>query len=145
MDEYEVDILPGELLGWVREDARRKMPRLSVRASKDYWVDTGAAGEMGRVGEDDIAPVIVRGVMEVSPQRGRRGWTLQVAAEDSVGLRPTGEDEGYENESDITVDAFESEFLLPERGEVEITVLAEDAAAWRRFQRWLARRRVPRT
>jgi hypothetical protein len=49
------------------------------------------------------------------------------------------------DESDMTVDAFESEFLIPERGEVEIVVLADDVKAWQRFQRWLARRRSPRS
>jgi ABC-type phosphonate transport system ATPase subunit len=34
MDEYSVDVLPGEVLAWVREDAGRKSPRLWVRCEK---------------------------------------------------------------------------------------------------------------
>lgn len=145
MDQYEVDILPGEVLGWVRDDAGRKTPRLGVRVSKEYWVDTEHTREISRIGEEDIAPVIARGVMEISPQGKRVGWTLQVSAEDSVAVRSASEDEKYMDESDMTVDAFESEFLIPERGEVEIVVLADDVRAWQRFQRWLARRRSPRS
>ena len=141
MDEHTVDILPGEMLRWVREDGARQTPRLWVRASKEYQVEPGFERQSARIGEDEVMPVTVKGVMEISPQRGRRGWTLQIRAEDSVGLRPAGEDEGYETEDDMTVDAFESQMLAPGRGEVDIVVLAEDAAAWHRFQKWLARRR----
>jgi hypothetical protein len=129
----------------VREDAARKSPRLWVRAAKNYWIDEVAPGESARPAEgDDVSPVMVRGVMEMSPQRGRGGWTLQVVAQDSVGLREEGEDEGYERDDDMTVKAFEDDFLFPEHGEVEVIVLAEDAAAWRRFGRWLARKRAQR-
>jgi hypothetical protein len=145
MDEYSVDVLPGEVLGWVREDAARKSPRLWVRAAKSYWIDEVSTGESARPAEgDDVSPVMVRGVMEISPQGGRGGWTLQLVAQDSVGLREDGEDEGYENDDNMTVKAFEDDFLFPEYGEVEVVVLAEDAAAWRRFGRWLARKRARR-
>lgn len=144
MDQYEVDILPAEIIGWVRNDAGRKTPRLNVRVSKEYWVDTEHDREISRIGEEEIEPVIARGVMEILPQGKRVGWTLQISAEDSVAVRPTSGEEEYADESDMTVDAFEAEFLIPERGEVEIVVLAEDAAAWQKFQHWLARRRAPR-
>jgi hypothetical protein len=78
---------------------------------------------------------MVRGVMEISPRRGRGGWTLQVVAQDSVGLREDGEDEGYENDDDMTVKAFQDDFLFPEHGEAEVVVLAEVADAWRQFGR----------
>lgn len=141
MDEYAVDILPGEVLAWVREDAGRKEPRLWVRASKEYEMDNDYVRQSDRIGEEEVETIIVRGLMEISPRQGR-GWTLQLAAEDSVGLRAAGEDGGYENDDDMSVDAFESDFLFPEHGDVEITVLAEDTAAWGNFQRWLARRRA---
>jgi hypothetical protein len=145
MDEYSVDVLPGEVLAWVRADAARKSPRLWVRAAKSYWIDEVSPGESARPAEgDDVSPVMARGVMEISPQRGRGGWTLQLVAQDSVGLREDGEDAGYENDDNMTVKAFEDDFLFPEHGEVEVVVLAEDAAAWRRFGRWLARRRAHR-
>jgi hypothetical protein len=138
MEEYTVDILPGEVLRWVREDAARTAPSLWVRASKEYQVEPGFDRERARIGEEEVAPVAVNGIVEISPQGGG-GWTLQIRAEDSVGLRPSGEEEGYEAEDDMTIDAFESQLLAPERGEVEVVVVAEDTAAWNRFQRWLAR------
>ena len=39
------------------------------------------------------------------------------------------------------LEAFEEEFLFPEKGEVEAVVQAEDEGAWARFERWLAEMR----
>ena len=139
MEEYAVDVLPGQVLQWVREDARRKPPRLWVRASKHFEAD---AEDAARSGEDDVSLVTATGTLEISPQRGRRGWTLQVSAIGTAELRPSAEGEDAEDAEDLTIDAFESQFLVPEHGEVEITVLAENPESWRRFQRWLGRRRL---
>ena len=60
MEEYSVDILPGEVLRWVREDAARKTPRLWVRASKEYQAEPGFGRERARIGEEELAPVAER-------------------------------------------------------------------------------------
>jgi hypothetical protein len=140
MDEYSVDLLPGEILAWIRADAVRKRPRLWVHASKVYEVESAPGSEDDMAG-DDLSDLTVRGILELSPQH-RSGWRLEIRAEDSVGLSGAGDGEGYENEDNLTVDAFEAQFLVPERGEVEVVVIADDTAAWRAFQRWLARRRA---
>jgi hypothetical protein len=44
----------------------------------------------------------------------------------------------------MTLDEFETEFLQSMRGEAETIVLADDEAAWERFQHWLARQRGDR-
>ena len=140
MDEYEVDLLPGEVVGWLRADAERAAPQLWVRASKTYVAETDFDRETYGVGEgDDLALVRVEGLLEISPQGERGDWTLQLRVEDVVGVLPGGaEDEGYEDEENMPLDVFEEQFLIPEKGEVEVLVLAEDAGAWSRFERWLA-------
>jgi hypothetical protein len=140
MPEYEVDVLPGEVLQWIREDSRRKPQRLWVRASKEFRLEDESVA--ARTGEDELDLVAATGLLEISPQGGRGGWTLQLRAEGTAELRPFEEDNGEEDRDDITVDSFESEFLVPEHGEVEITLLADDAAARQRFQSWLRRRRA---
>jgi hypothetical protein len=74
MDEYSVDVLPGEVLAWVRADVARRVPRLWVRAAKSYWIDEVSSGESAKPAEgDDVSPVMVRGVMELTPQQGASG------------------------------------------------------------------------
>lgn len=143
MDEYAVDLLPAEVLRWVRADAERTAPQLWVRASKTYAAETEFDREIYGVGDDDdVRLVSIEGLLEISPQGGADGWTLALRAEDVVGLVPGGAEEGYENEDDLPLDAFEEQFLIPEKGEVEVLVLAEDAGAWTRFHRWLTRMRA---
>jgi hypothetical protein len=142
MEEYAVDIEPGEVLQWVHADASRKAPSLWVRTSKEYQVDPEFDCDAAGIGEEDVVPAVVRGLMEIEPKRGQHGWTLQVRAEDSIGLRPVGEDEGYADQTDMVPDDFEAEFLTPERGDVEVVVLVEDAPARQRFRRWVAGQRA---
>jgi hypothetical protein len=142
--EYDVDVPLGDVLRWVKEDAAKASPRLWVRASKEYGVAQDFKREEAGIGEDeDLEPVVVSGCMEISPRRGRGGWTLLLRFEDSVGLRPAGEDAGYEDDDDLTIEAFEEECIRPERGELEIVVSVESADAKARFDRWLARHKGP--
>jgi hypothetical protein len=142
MDEYAVDVLPDEVLQWARADERREPQQLWVRASKEYRVDQTAVDEeaiAARTGEDDLGLVAVEGVLELSPQYGPRDWILRVRAETTIEQRQAGDDETESNETNaLTLDAFESEFVRPDPDNIEVTVLAENRAAWERFQDWLA-------
>jgi len=138
MAEYSVDLLPGEVLQLVRADAQRKTPELRVRASKEYTLETDFDRTAFGIGEDEDATLVsVHGLLEVSPQHEPGGWTLQLRADDVVGLLPTGAEDDYEDESDMPIETFEEKFLLPEKGEVEVVVVADNEDAWARFQRWL--------
>lgn len=141
MDEYPLEIPPGEVLAWVRADRRRKTPLLWVRASKRYEVEPDETGALAQVGEDQEAvAVVVSGLMEISPRRGAGGWTLQISASDPEGLRPRGEDDGYEDDDDIGIDAFAADFLASASSRVDVVAQADNATAWRRCRRWLASR-----
>lgn len=136
MNEYEIDLLPDEVMQWARADSRRDPHQLWVRTSKEYRVDEEIPAVEN--GEDDLNLVTVEGVLELSPQYGPGGWTLQLRAERTIELRPSGdEDEESDNGEDISLDAFESEFIWPEPDAVEVAVLAENEAAWDRFQDWV--------
>lgn len=142
MDEYPIDIPVDEVLAWVREDSARTTPLLDIRAARAYRIETDFDRMAAGIGEDeDLALVIARGVLEVAPRRGRRGWVLQVRSEDSIGLRPVGAEESYEEDDDLPVDAFLTQFLGAGNDTVEVMLCADDGHAWQRFQRWLARRR----
>jgi len=141
MDEHAVDLLPGDVVRWARMDAQQSTPEFWVQASKQYTAETDFDRTAYRIGADvDVALVSVHGLLEVSPRHEPGGWTLQLRADDVVGLLPSGADEDFEDESDMPLEAFEEEFLIPEKGEVEVMVLADDDDAWQRFQDWLAPR-----
>jgi hypothetical protein len=137
MEEYSVDLLPGQILQWVREDAQRKHPSLWVRGSREY---EAAEGAVPRIADDDDVNVVnAAAVLEISPQGKAGGWTLQLRAAGTAELRAPAEGNSYDPDADLNIDSFESEFLNPLHGEVDVTVQVEDAAARNRFEQWLER------
>jgi hypothetical protein len=146
MEEYEVDAPVGEIVRWIREDAERDRPRLSVRAAKEYSGESVFDHAQFGIGEDeDIDLVSVHGRLEIQSRRGSRDWTLQLRLDEAVGLHPRTEEIAYESEDDMALGAFEEQFLSEGLEEVEVVVLAEKPAAKARFDRWLARSALPRT
>ncbi len=140
MDEYDVDAPVNEVVRWIKEDASRKTPRMLVRASKEYTLESDFDREEFGIGEDtDVEVVSVHGLLEVQSRTGRKDWTLQLKVDDMLGLHPSGEAEAYEDEDDLDVAAFDEQFLSRGLGEVQFGVAAETPAAKSRFDRWLAR------
>jgi hypothetical protein len=138
MDEFSVDVLPGDILRWLREDAAQEHPSLWVRASREYQVEQDTIPRAAE--EDDLNIVNATGLLEISPQGGAGGWTLQLRAEGTAELRSPAEGNSFDPDADLSLEAFESEFLNPLHGEVDVTVQFEDAAARNRFEQWLERR-----
>lgn len=141
MDEYEVDVPINEIIRWIREDAARNTPRLLVRASKEYTLESDVDREAFGIGEDeDVDAVSVHGILEVQSRTGRKDWALQLKVDEIMGIISTGGENVYEDVDDMTLAAFEEQFLSTGLGEVEATVVAETPEAKTRFDRWLARR-----
>jgi hypothetical protein len=142
MEEHDVDVLPGEVCEWVREDAQLPVALLNVNVSKHYNFETDFdRQELGIADAEEVGLVTASGLLEMEPRSGGDGWTLQVRAEDAIGLTSVDDANGYQDEDDMTLDEFDAQFLQPMRGEVEVVVLTEADSAWDRFQNWLARQR----
>lgn len=138
MEEWSIDVLPGQILRWVREDATRKQPSLWVRVGREYDTREGSFASVSE--EDDVNLISALGVLEISPLGGQAGWMLLVRAEGTAELRPADEGDSYDPDMELSLEDFESQFLAPEHGEVDVTVQVEDAAGRRRFEEWLERR-----
>jgi hypothetical protein len=138
-EEFDVDISPRDLIAWIRADQAKRAPTLWASASKTIEkrdIDL----ETARVTlDDDVAETVTRGVLEVSPRRGLGGWVLRVTADDTAGEHPIGDEEAEEEAEELTLEAFEQEFLLPDGRIVDITVSVEDGEAKARLGRWVRR------
>lgn len=142
MEEYAVDVLPGEIIPWARAAMLDETPVFTVRASREYQVERDFDREEHRLGEgEDISLVTVTGRLTMAPAGDGRDWMLELRAQESLGLVPAGDERGYEDDPDMTVEAFVRQFLLPEKGEVDVVLHAESAEAADRFQRWLSDQR----
>ena len=140
MDTYEVDAPINEIVRWTKEDTARSTPRLLVRASKEYTLESDVDRESFGIGEDeDVNAVSVLGILEIQSRTGRKDWTLQLKVEDAMKMLPSGQESACEDEDDMTLAAFEEQFFSKGLGEVEAIVVAETPQAKRRFDRWLDR------
>ena len=142
MDEYAVDVLPGEVIPWARSAVRDRTPAFAVRAFKEYQVERDYdAAEYG-IGEgEDLSLVTVTGSLTLSPTGEGQDWVLELRARDSVGLVSAGDERGLADEPEMTVEAFVQQFILPEKGEVEVILHAESPEAADAFQRSVIRQR----
>jgi hypothetical protein len=141
MDEYQVEVPIDEVIRWIREDAARNTPRLLVRASKTYTLENDVDREAFGIGEDDDVDVVsAHAILEVQSRTGQKDWALQLKVEDVTGVLSTGAENVYEDVDDMTLAAFDEQFLATGLGEVETIVVAETPEAKTRFDRWLARR-----
>lgn len=141
MEEYEVDAPVGEVVRWVHEDAKRKTPRFLIHASKTYQRESDFDREAFGIGEyEDVDLVSVHGILEIQSRAGKKNWALQLKVDEVVGVLPSSDEENaYENQDDMSLAAFEEQFLSKELGEVEVTVAVESSEAKAHFNHWLSR------
>jgi hypothetical protein len=64
---------------------------------------------------------------------------LRISVAETAGEHPASDEETEEEAEELTLDAFEEEFLEPEGRAADITVSVEDGRSKARFDRWLRR------
>jgi hypothetical protein len=140
-EQSDVDVSPRDLISWVRADQGQRSPALWASASKTVEKTDLDLETAGVTLDDDVAETSTRGMLEVQPRRGQGGWVLRISVVDTAGEHPVGDEEVEEKVEELTLDAFEEEFLQPEGLVADITVSVDDARAKARFGRWLSRMR----
>lgn len=139
MTEHGLDIDAGQIVRWLKDDAaagRRR--KLDIRATREYATEPVANADEAGLGEDDEAAALAAiGLLEVRPRDVGHDWVLRVRVEDVVGPHLPDDESVPEDAEEIDLDAFQSDFILPDRGMVEVSVRVETAAAKRAFDRLL--------
>lgn len=139
MTEYGLDVDAGQIVHWLKDDAaagRRR--KLYVRATREYSADPVENPEENGLGDDEEAAVLATtGILEVRPRDVEHVWVLQIRIEDVVGPHVPEDESVPEDAEEIDLDAFLVDFILPDRGTVDVTVKAETVAAKRAFDRLL--------
>jgi hypothetical protein len=136
METYPIDIDAAQIVRWLIDERRRGASHLNVFATRSYAVealDENERQHLDTEDEGDLDDILAVGTLEVHPAADRNGWVLRVRVEDRLGPR-LPEDEGApEDEEEIDLEAFEAEFIRPQRGTVDVSLDAEDEAARARF------------
>jgi hypothetical protein len=139
-EEFDVDVSPRDLVSWIKKDQEKRSPSLWATVLRSIEKSDIEAARVSL--DDDILETMTRGVLEVQPRRGPGGWLLRVSVEDTTGEHPISDENAEEESEELTLDAFQAEFLQPEGRPVDVTVFAEDGRAKARFDRWLSATRA---
>lgn len=140
MEAYPVDLDARQIVRWLIDEQRQGTLRLNIFPSRSYEVEPLSQSELQKLGEDeseDLNDILVIGVLEVTPPAEKGGWLLRIRVEDRVGPRLPEDEDTPEDEEELDLETFETEFIAPERGAVDVVLHAEDRHAKARFTRFI--------
>lgn len=138
METYPLDIDANQAVRWLLEEQRRGTLRLNVLATRSYVLEELKQAESQSLGEEeaeDLSDVLAIGVLEVSPPAANDGWLLRLRVEDRIGRQSLDDEDVPPPEDEIDLEAFQAEFILPERGVADVSLEAENPQAKARFTR----------
>jgi hypothetical protein len=76
--------------------------------------------------------------LEIAPAHPSDGWLMTITVEDEIGPRGPGRGTMVEDDQQIDLETFNSQFIRPERGTATVVAQADDPAAEARISSLLA-------
>lgn len=133
--EYELDIDPRHLVEWLKADALAAgAGRFEVSATRDFIEEAGAPDSGSASSEDEVAATTAVGILEVRPKLDSAGkWVVRIRVEDVIGPHLPEEGSVPNEPEELSLEGFETDFLLPDRGATFATLEVETEADRERF------------
>ncbi|GAB4349432.1 MAG: hypothetical protein Kow0026_04840 [Oricola sp.] len=121
--EYELDMDPRHLVEWLKADMRSGgAGRFEISATRTFVEEPGLAGD-GASAEDESATMTAVGELEVRPKLDSSGkWVVRIRVEDVVGPHLPEEGSVPDEPEELSLEGFETDFILPDRGTVFATL-----------------------
>jgi len=126
MDNYPVDLDPGQVVRWLLAEQAAGSLRLRVNARRSTEIREIPARRELHLGDEereDLSEIATVGTLEIAPQHATDDWRLIVIVEDELGPRLI--DVESAGDQSIDLDTFYHEFLRPGRGTVSLTAEVE--------------------
>jgi hypothetical protein len=126
METYPLDIDPGQVVRWIREecDAAPASFRVTGRISREVReIPIRRETRLGDEEREDLSEVATVATLEIAPVHAHDGWLLSVVVEDEAGPRANGT--ASAGEQQIDVGAFYKEFIRPGRGTANVIAEVE--------------------
>jgi hypothetical protein len=141
MEPFPVDIDPTQIVRWITAEHRVTPSSLKIMARRTTEVRQIPDREELHLGDEereDLSEVATVASLEIAPADPSDGWRMTVVVEDEVG--PRGPDRGtmVEDDQQIDLESFYSQFIRPGRGTATVVAQADNAAAEARISRLLA-------
>ena len=138
--EYNLDIATGHLVQWLKAYfATSTEPMLEVSARRTFTAEpiTEDAADISK--DDEISLMAATGTLEVTPAGSSHSkWLLRMRVEDTLGGQLPEQGSVLDSPEEMTLEAFETEFILPDRGAIFMTLEAETQEIKDAFDAFLA-------
>jgi len=141
MEPFPVDIDPKQIVRWIIAEHWVSPSSLKIAARRTTEVRQIPAREDLHLGEEereDLSEVATVATLEIAPTHPSDGWLMTVIVEDEIGPRGPGRGTMVEDDQQIDLETFNSQFIRPERGTATVVAQADDAAAEARLSSLLA-------
>ena len=141
MEPFPVDIDLKQIVHWIIAEHRltpSSLKTVARRAAEVRQIPDRAEFHLGDEEREDLSEVATVATLEITPAHPSDGWLMTIAVEDEIGPRGPGRGTTVEDDQQIDLETFYSQFIRPERGTATVVAQADDAAAEARLSRLIA-------
>jgi hypothetical protein len=141
MEPFPVDIDPKQIVRWIIVEHRITPSSLKIvarRTAEERQIPARAELHLGDEEREDLSEIAIVATLEIRPSHPSEGWLMTIVVEDEIGPRGPGRGTMIEDEQQIDLETFYSQFIRPERGTATVVAQANDAAAEARLSSLLA-------
>jgi hypothetical protein len=132
MEPFPVDIDPKQIVRWIIAEHRITPSSLKIvarRTAEERQIPARAELHLGDEEREDLSEIATVATLEIAPTHPPEGWLMTIVVEDEIGPRGPGRGTMVEDEQQIDLETFYSQFIRPERGTATVVAQANDAAA----------------
>jgi hypothetical protein len=132
MEPFPVDIDPKQIVRWIIAEHRITPSSLKItarRTTEERQIPARAELHLGDDEREDLSEIATVATLEIAPAHPSDGWLMTVIVENEIGPRGPGRGTTVEDDQQIDLETFYSQFIRPERGTATVVAQANDAAA----------------
>jgi hypothetical protein len=136
MDTYALDIDPGQLVRWLRDEQHAGSSAVRVACTRRAEAKRPPADKELHLGDEErenLSEIVTIATLEVHPVRPAEGWQLAITVEDEVG-RGQLSDAG---DLALDLDSFYGIFIRSDRGIASVTAEVSGPAGRRHLDGFL--------
>jgi hypothetical protein len=136
METNALDIDPGQLVRWLREEQHAGSSAVHVTCTRRAEAKSPPADKELHLGDEErenLSEIATIATLEVYPARPGEGWRLAITVEDEIGPRPLSD----AGEQALDLDSFYGIFIRSDRGIASVSAEVSGALGRRHLDEFL--------
>lgn len=133
METHPLEIAAEQVVRWLLAEQLAGRRELRIDATRSFLIgEIPSAAERGLGDEEseDLTEVTTIGLLEVKPKHNAEDWVLKVRVEDPLAARLPGDASVADVPEEIDLATFHTNFIVPDRGTMYVSVETASEAAW---------------